>query len=126
MATKFAMTRDINGYNGFGLKPSDTAYSVTLSANTDTHFIVPSNSAIGGSNTASTKNPILIAIFYFTPGAEVWCALNTAATVPAGSSWAATASEGNPSAWEVIGGDVIHVITAATAVSVGVRFYWLT
>jgi len=126
MATKFSLTRDINGYNGFGLVPSDTAYSVTLTANTDTHFTVPANTAIGGSNIASVNNPILIAIFYFTPGAEVWCALNTAAGVPAGSSWGATASEGNPSAWQVKGGDEIHVKTAGTGISCGVRFYWLT
>ncbi len=126
MATKFAMERDINGYNGFGLIPTDTAYSVTLSANTDTHFTVPANTAIGGSNIATKNNPVLIAIFYFTPGSEVWCARNATAIVPAGSSFGATTSEGNPSAWQVIGGDVIHVITAATGVSVGVRLYWLT
>jgi hypothetical protein len=123
MATLFSMTRDVAGYNGFGLKPTDTAYSVTLSANTDTHFVVPSMSAIGGTNTAINNNPVLIAIFYFTPGAEVWCALNATAIVPAGDTWGATTSEGNPSAWQVNGGDAIHVITAATGVSVGIRLY---
>lgn len=126
MPTKFSMTRDINGYNGFGLIPTDTAYSVTLAASTDTHFAVPSNTAIGGCNIASTNNPVLIAIFYFTPGAEVWVAKNATAIVPAGSSWGATTSEGNPSAWQVEGGDVIHMITAATGVSAGVRLYWIT
>ena len=126
MATKFAMSRDVNGYNGFGLIPTDTAYSVTLTANTDTHFAVPKNSSIGGGNTAVTNNPVLIAIFYFTPGAEVWVAKNATAIVPAGNTWGATTSEGNPSAWQVEGGDVIHMITAATGISAGVRFYWLT
>jgi hypothetical protein len=126
MATKFAMTRDINGYNGFGLKPTDTSYSATLTASTDTTLTVPKKSAIGGCNTAVTNNPILIAIFYFTPGAEVWVAKGTTAGAPAGSTFAAIASEGNPSAWEVEGGDVLHFYTTASSVSVGVRFYWLT
>ena len=84
MPTKFSITRDINGYNGYGLKPTDTAVSVTLTANTDTPFTVPSISSLGGSNTADTNNPVLIAIFYFTSGSEVWCALNTTAELPAG------------------------------------------
>ena len=126
MPTKFSISRDINGYNGYGLKPTDIAYSVTLTASTNTHFIVPSSSSLGGCNTGTKSNPILIAIFYFTPGAEVWCALNATAIVPVGATFGATVSEGNPSAWEVKGGDVINVISAGSAVSVGVRFYWST
>lgn len=123
MTTLFNMTKDVAGYNGFGLIPTDTAYSVTLTAATDTHFVVPSSSALGGCNTGTTSNPVFIAIFYFTPGAEVWCALNATAIVPAGNTWGATTSEGNPSAWQVKGGDTIHCITAATGVSVGIRLY---
>lgn len=126
MATKFSMTRDINGYNGFGLKPTDTAYSCTLSTSTDTTLTVPSISSMGGCNTGTNSNPILLAIFFFTPGATVWVAKGTTAAVPAGSSFAATLSEANPSALEVVGGDVLHFITAGSSVDVGVRFYWLT
>lgn len=125
MTTKFSMTRDINGYNGFGLIPTDTAYSVTLTANTDTTLTVPSPSSIGNSTTNVAGTPVMIAIFYVTPGAEVWFAKGATAIVPAGSTFGATTSEGNPSAWQVVGGDVIHCITAGTGVSVGVRFYWI-
>jgi hypothetical protein len=134
MPTKFNMTRDLGGYNGFGLQPTDTAYSVTLAANTDTTLTVPATSSIGGAayyseaatNPSYPGEPRLLAIFYFTPGTEVWVARGTIAAVPAGDTFAATLSEGNPSAWEVSGGDVIHCITAGTGVSVGIRFYWIT
>lgn len=126
MPTKFTLTRDINGYNGYGLIPTDYKVNVTLTANTDTTITVPSSSSLGGGNTGTKTNPRLIAIFYVTPGAEVWFALNVAAAVPAGATFALTSSEGNPSAWEVVGGQVIHCLTAGTNVSVGVKFYWLT
>ena len=126
MPTKFSITRDINGYNGFGLKPSDTNVNTTLTANTDTTYTIPGNTAIGGCNVATTQNPTMLAIFYYTPGTEVWVAVNATANVPAGATFAATSSEGNPAAWEVKGGDVIHCKTAATGVSVGIRLYWLT
>ncbi len=125
MTTKFSMTRDINGYNGFGLKFTDTAYSCTLTANADTTLTIPSISALGGSN-STTTNPQLIAIFFFDPGTTVWVANNASAAAPAGSTFAATASEANPAARQVQGGDVLHFLSVDIGVDVGVALYWLT
>lgn len=126
MATKFAMTRDINGYNGFGLKFTDTAYSAALAATTDTSVTVPSTDSLGGLSFALNSEPVLIAIFSYTPGAEVWVANGATATVPVGSSFAITSSELNPAGREVKGGDVLHFYTAGSTVNVSISFYWLT
>lgn len=126
MATKFALTRDINGFNGFGLKFTDTAYSCTLAAATDTTLTVPDHSTLGGVAFNQEAQPSLIAIFSYDPGESVWVSINTTAAVPAGATFAATASELNPSARQVVGGDVIHFIAAAANVDVSVSFYWLT
>lgn len=125
MATKFKLTRDINGYNGFGLPFTDTAYSVTLSANTDTSLTVPAASAPGGASYSGSAKPLLVALFQYDPGTSVWVANNTTAAAPGGSSFAATASELNPSAREVHGGDVLHFLSTGTGVNVSVNFYWL-
>jgi len=117
------MTRDINGYNGFGLPFSLQKYSATLAASTDTSLTIPGGSSMGAI-TANTYNKF-IAIFSYTPGAQVWVALNATAAVPAGSSFASTTSELNPSARQVEFGDVIHFISADTAAEVGVTFYAL-
>lgn len=126
MATKFGMTRDINGYNGFGLKPTDTAYSATLATTTDTTLTVPSTNTLGGASINASDEPTLLAIFAYDPGTSVWVAKGTTASTPAGASFAAAASELNPAAWEVQGGDILHFYTSGTGVNVGVRFYWLT
>lgn len=135
MATKFNMTKDVAGYNGFGLVPTDTAYSATLAVSTDTSLTIPSSSSIGGAAYYNKQNttlaadqgkPRLIAIIVSDPGESVWVAKNTAASVPAGSTFAATASAMNPAAYEVIGGDVLHFFTATANVQVSVRLYWLT
>lgn len=124
MATKFNMTRDINGYNGFGLAFTDTAYSATLAATTDTSFTVPSSMGMGGNGFFSSSE--WLAIFEYTPGSEVWVAVNTTAAVPAGASFAATASEMNPAARLVKGGDVLHFKTASANNSVSVLLYSLS
>lgn len=135
MSTKFNMTKDVAGYNGFGLVPTDTAYSATLTINTDTTLTIPSSSSIGGAAYYNKQNttlaadqgqPRLIAIVVSDPGQSVWIAKNTTASVPVGATFAATASALNPAAYEVIGGDVLHFICATANVSVSVRLYWLT
>lgn len=125
MATKFALSRDVNGYNGFGLKFTDTAYSCTLATSTDTSLAIPEYASIGGAAYYGNAEPKLIAIFSYDPGSSVWVAKNTAASVPAGSSFAATASELNPSAREVSGGDVLHFFSAGTTINVSVSLYWI-
>ncbi len=124
MTTLFTMTRDINGYNGFGLIPTDTQYSATLTVSTDTSLTVPTVFALG--NSSSTLKAKLIAIIVSDPGQSVWVALNATAAIPVGASFATTTSALNPSAYEVKGGDVLHFFTASAGVSVSVRFYWIT
>lgn len=124
MATKFSMTRDINGYNGFGLVFTDTAYSCTLTANMNTTLTVPNGDQLGGAGLSQSANAKLIAIFTFDPGSTVWVANNTAASAPAGATFAATVSEGNPVARTVTAGDVLNFLTTGTGVNVGVAFYW--
>jgi hypothetical protein len=131
MSTKFNMTRDINGYNGFGLQFSDTNFSVTLTTDTDTSLTVPSNSGMGGNGISS--QPLWLAVFNYDPGASVWVAINTAASAPVGATFAATASTLNPAARLVKGkdslgnaADVIHVLSTGTGVNVSVSFYSLS
>ncbi len=121
MTTKFNMSRDINGYNGFGLTFTDTAYSATLATTTDTTLTVPSAIGIGKQGYATVAQTL--AIFTFDPGTSVWVANNTTAASPAGASFAATSSELNPAARLVNGGDVLHFYTTGTGVNVSVSFY---
>lgn len=110
MSTKFSMVRDINGYNGFGILPTYDIQGTSLAVSTAQSFTVPDN------------YPNWIAIFTYTPGANIWVSFTTTATV-AGSSVASLTSVLNPSARQVKGGDTISVITAdATAPFVCVEF----
>lgn len=123
MTTKFNMSRDINGYNGFGLPLSDTNYSCTLTANSDTTLTVPN--AIGLGNQGPSTVAQSIAIINADPGTSVWVAVNGTASTPVGATFASTTSALNPGAIFVNGGDVLHFITSATGVNVSVRFYSL-
>lgn len=114
MATKFSMTRDINGYNGFGLMFSDTNYKTTLSAGAEQHFTVPMN----------PNGKDWLAIFSLQEGFSIWVDNNHTASVPTGS-FAATTSQRNPAGRQVKGGDVLSFITPATTADVGVSFYEL-
>ena len=124
MPTPWSMTRDINGYNGFGLAFSLDKYSATIATSTDTTLTVPSAGPLG-SGTSSTSTNKYIAIFSYEPGSSVWVAVNATAAVPAGASFAATTSELLPTARYVKGGDVLHFITGDTSATVGVTFYVL-
>ena len=124
MPTKFSMTRDINGYNGFGLKPSDTNISTTLTINTDTTFTVPGTDSTGGCN--YQKKALWLVIFSNTSGIDLWVAIYATAAVPAGATFAATKSMLNPAALELQEGDVIHCFAAVANVNDGIRFYSLT
>lgn len=121
MTTKFNMSRDINGYNGFGLTFTDTAYSATLAINTDTTLTVPSTIGIGKQGYASTAQ--MLAVFSFDPGQSIWVAKNSTAANPGGAAFAATASELNPAARLVSGGDVLHFYCTTANVNVSVSFY---
>jgi len=110
--SKFNLTRDINGYNGFGLDFCEDNQSVTLAANVEQNFTVPGNYATW------------IAVFSYEPGASVWVANNFTATIP-GGTLAATFSELNPTARRVKAGDVISLISPDDSVAVGVSLYAL-
>lgn len=110
MTTKFKMTRDINGYNGFGLKFADDNYDTVLLASVEQTLTVPD------------KFNKAVAIFAFEPGSLVWVANNKTATVP-GAAFAATDSQLNPIAREVAGGDILHFITTNANADVSVAIY---
>jgi hypothetical protein len=125
MATKYNLTRDINGYNGFGLDFTDTGYNVTLTASTDTTLTVPNINPLGGASYSGSAQPQLIAIFSYTAAKDVWVSKNAAASVPAGATLAASSSRLLPTARKVQGGDVLHFYTTASSASVDVQFYWI-
>jgi len=110
MTTKFKMTRDINGYNGFGLKFADDNYDTILLTGVEQTLTVPA------------KFNKAVAIFAFEPGSLVWVANNKTATV-AGATFAATDSQLNPIAREVEGDDVLHFITSNANADVSIAFY---
>jgi hypothetical protein len=109
MTIPFTLTRDINGYNGFGLQFSDTKYSATIPQTTDTTLTIGGNAAMGAA-AATTYNKYIV-IFSYEPGSQVWVANNETAGVPAGATFALTDSELNPSARMVQAGDVLHFYT---------------
>jgi hypothetical protein len=111
MSTKFSMTRDINGYNGFGILPSTDIQRSTLAANTAQSFTVPTN------------YPNWMAIFATTPGVDIWVDFTGAAATLPGSSFASSTCVLNPSGRQVKAGGSISIITAAaTNPSVCVEF----
>ncbi len=113
-STKFILTRDINGYNGFGLPFAFDNYQTTLAANVAQTITVPSNFGTW------------IAIFSFSPGTNVWVANNDTAEIP-GASFASSLSQLNPVAREVHAGDVLSFITAeSTNPYVNVALYVAT
>lgn len=98
MSTKLCMTRDINGYNAFGIIPSQDIYAGSLTANAEQHFVVPSN------------NEYWLAIFTYTPGANIWVSFSTTATI-ASSTLGVFTSVLNPSGRQVKAGSTISFIT---------------
>lgn len=111
MSTKFNMTRDVAGYNGFGLIPSDDSFSGLLAT------------ASAQSVTVPNQYEYYIAIFSFTPGTNVFVNFKTTAVTP-GSSIAANANELNPAGRLVKGGTAISLITPDTSGAyVTVLFY---
>lgn len=110
MSTKFSMTRDINGYNGFGILPTYDIYGCSLAANVAQSITIPDN------------YPAWIAIFTYTPGSNIFVSFTTTAAVPNGTMGART-SVLNPAARQVVGGQTISVITPdATSPYVMVEF----
>jgi hypothetical protein len=99
MSTKLCMTRDINGFNAFGLIPTYDVWATSLTANAEQHFTVPSNFEYW------------LAVFTVSPGANIWVDFTTTATVP-GSTIGKVTTVLNPSGRQVRAGSTISVITA--------------
>jgi hypothetical protein len=110
MSTKFQMTRDINGFNGFGIMPTYDVQSGVLAATVAQSVTVPNN----------FEN--WIAIFSYTPGTSVWVSFTTTAAVPVGA-FSASSSVQNPAARQVKGGSTISLITSdSTNPTVSIEF----
>ena len=92
------MTRDINGYNGFGIMPTYDIQSGIMAAGVAQSVTVPDN------------YPNWIAIFSYSPGSNIWVSFTTTALVPTGA-FSSTASSLNPSARAVSAGQTISLIT---------------
>lgn len=126
MATLYKLQKDIAGYNGFGLPFSDMKYTASLAATTDTTLTIPTVAVIGAPLNQKQR---FIAIVSVEPNGSVWCALNTAAAVPAGAGLAASSSElivgGQYFAREVQGADVLHFFTATASTDISVTLYAL-
>lgn len=126
MVTKYNQARDINGYNGFGLPPSDLNYNATLAATTDTSLAIPNSMGMGGNGIYQKAVWLAVITVSPTTGA-VWMAVNTAAAVPVGGSFASTSSillvPTGYNAIQVNGGDVLHFFSTPATNSVSVRLY---
>jgi hypothetical protein len=101
MSIKFLMTRDIGGFNGFGIQPTYDIHATSLAANTAQSVTVPSNYGNW------------IAIFTYTPGANIWVSFSGTAAV-ATSSFTSGISVLNPAGRAVVAGQVISFITSDT------------
>lgn len=127
MTTQYKIQKDVAGYNGYGLQFSDIKYSATLAITTDTSLAVPLTGSLGAALNSVNKFLAIVSVYNATGEGEVWCALNTAATVPAGASFAATASDmivqNKDYARWVKAGDVLHFLSPVAGTNVSVMFY---
>lgn len=112
--TKLAMTRDINGYNTFGLSFSTQKVFTTLATTVEQTTTVPTQNVKG-----------YLAIFSYEPGAKVWVGNGSSAVSLPSGSFAASNGELNPSAREVSPGSTLRFITNDTTAEIGVSYYEL-
>lgn len=104
--------RDVQGLNAYAPFTATYKWSATITNGAETHITVPSDVAV------------FIAVFSFQPGTNVWVDLTGGtAIVPVGATLAATTSELNPSARQVLAGGKISIITDSTSADVGVALY---
>ncbi len=111
MPTKLNMTKDVAGYNAFGLVPSLDSYAGVLAATVAQTITVPS------------EYPAYLAVLSYTPGANVFVNFVTTAVTPVGAI-AANLNELNPAGRRVLKGSTISFITPDVAGAyVSVLFY---
>lgn len=114
--TKLALTRDINGFNTFGLRISSQKKNFTLTtAGGELTLTAPTENVNG-----------YLAVFSFEPGAKVWFALGSdTVELPATNTVNDCNSELNPTTREVAAGSTLRFKTNDTSVECGVMFYEL-
>lgn len=100
--TIFNMTKDVAGYNGFGLIPSTVKKGVALAQNVAQSFVVPSDSST------------YLVIFVYTPGSNVFVNFTTTAAAFPGAI-ANVTSELSPIARQVAAGTTISLLTPDAA-----------
>lgn len=124
--TQYKLQNDVEGYNGFGLPVSNTKYTASLAATTDTTLTAPSVASMGAPLNIVNK---FLAIITVKSGNTAWFSLNATASVPAGATFAASTSElivgGEYFARVVKAADILHFITATASTDISVVFYAL-
>lgn len=99
----FNMTKDVAGYNGFGLEPADFQYSGILATGVvDNNTVLPND----------TDNYMVV--FTFSAGSNVFVKYSSGAVVPVGVM-AANLNELNPAGRKLAGGTTISLITPDAA-----------
>lgn len=111
MPTKLNMTKDVAGYNGFGVAPCADSYTGLLAAGVADSVTVPS------------EYPTYLAVLSYTPGANVFVDCVTTAVSPAAGIAASSACL-NPAGLKVTKGTTISFITPdAAGAYVSIRFF---
>lgn len=116
MTSAYNFIRDINGYNGFALMPSNQIWTATLAAATAEPLVVPSD---------ATRYAIYINV---EPNKSVWVTTHGTAAIPAGETFAQSNSflingNYNPTpAFIVKGGSTLSFISTA-GTEIGVMFF---
>jgi hypothetical protein len=111
LPTKFNMTKDVAGYNGFGVTPCLDSYTGLLAVGVADSVVTPS------------EYPAYIAVLSYTPGSNVFVDTVTTAAAPVGAIAASSACL-NPSGLRVLKGTTISFITPdAAGAYVSVRFF---
>jgi hypothetical protein len=114
MTTLLNATRDINGFNVFGLPVSSIKFQGILTAGSEKTITVPESS--------NPTYKTMVALFSFAPGSSVWVSKNETAEAPTGDP-TVTTSELNPTERVYKGGDVIHMITNDASDEWGIVLY---
>ena len=107
--TVLDMDRDVSGAVTYGLQPAQYKYFVTLAANVEQNFTLP------------TAFRFYEVMFSFG-GSNVWVAYDETAETP-NVTIEATTSELNPATRVLPGGTNISFITADTLADIGFIFY---
>lgn len=113
MIKKFMVHRDTAGNLTFTPDFAECGFKTILSPGVEQHFTIPEF----GNYKKYT------AIFYFSPGASVWVARNTTATIPT-NVFTFCVDEGNPTTRIVYPGDILSFISSVSC-EVGVTLYAL-